>query len=441
MIRLSKTYKITGNSHFLKQLFQWGQTFDHCVWLDSNHYPLKELRYDVILAVGCLSEIQSKAEGGFDQLEAFQLEIQDWCFGYLSFDMKNDLNPLSSDHYGGLDFPDMWFFQPEKIVIIKGDLVTLHYPSNSLEIMDLDIDHIQNFVTNFRKTVNQAVELTPRLSKLDYIKNVLALKAHIQLGDIYEINYCMEWFQTEAKIDPALVFHQLNELSLAPFSCYLKNKSHYALCSSPERYLSKTGRRLVSQPIKGTSKRFLDQDKDQASKLALGQSEKERSENVMIVDLVRNDLSKVAQKGSVRVDELFGLHTFKQVHQMISTISADLHPEKSSIDAIKASFPMGSMTGAPKLRAMTLIEKYERSKRGLYSGAIGYFEPNGDFDFNVVIRTILYNAATQYVSYSVGSAITSGSDAELEYEECLLKADALSRVLRQADLTEARYHD
>jgi para-aminobenzoate synthetase component 1 len=149
----------------------------------------------------------------------------------------------------------------------------------------------------------------------------------------------------------------------------------------------------------------------------------------MITDLVRNDLSRTAQKGTVKVQELCGVYSFKQVHQMISTITSKLNYKYTLIDVLKLTFPMGSMTGAPKISAMKIIEELEATKRGLYSGAIGYFSPDGDFDFNVVIRSILYNQEKKYVSFSVGSAITAMSNPESEYEECLLKAKAMHEVL------------
>jgi para-aminobenzoate synthetase component 1 len=159
------------------------------------------------------------------------------------------------------------------------------------------------------------------------------------------------------------------------------------------------------------------------------QSEKEKAENLMIVDLVRNDLARSSKTGSVKVEELFGIYSFSQVHQMISTVSSQIKETTSAVEAIKNAFPMGSMTGAPKVMAMELIEKYENTKRGLYSGAIGYFAPNSDFDFNVVIRSIQYNESKQYLNFEVGSAITYDSDANLEYEECLLKAQAMMKAL------------
>lgn len=162
----------------------------------------------------------------------------------------------------------------------------------------------------------------------------------------------------------------------------------------------------------------------------LAKDEKERSENIMIVDLVRNDLSKTAVKGSVKVEELCKVYSFDQVHQMISTVTSQIEENTHPIDVIKSTFPMGSMTGAPKISAMKIIENLEETKRGLYSGAVGYITPRGDFDFNVVIRSILYNHTQKYISFSVGSAITSKSDPLKEYEECLVKAKAMHEVLQ-----------
>ena len=168
---------------------------------------------------------------------------------------------------------------------------------------------------------------------------------------------------------------------------------------------------------------------DQKLKQKLATDIKERSENVMIVDLVRNDLAKTAIKGSVEVEELCKVYTFDQVHQMISTVISQVSDQVHPVDILKTTFPMGSMTGAPKISAMKIIETLEETKRGLYSGAVGYFTPEGDFDFNVVIRSILYNSSKKYVSYSVGGAITAKSDPLSEYEECLVKAKAMRQVL------------
>ncbi|MFC2104842.1 anthranilate synthase component I family protein, partial [Bacteroidota bacterium] len=229
-------------------------------------------------------------------------------------------------------------------------------------------------------------------------------------------------------IDPLKTFIGFNEISPAPFSCYYKLDDKYLLSASPERFIKKSNNKIISQPIKGTIKRSLDNKNDLKLKTELFNDPKERAENVMIVDLVRNDLSRTANKASVKVEELFGIYSFKQVHQMISTVVSEVNNDINIIDVIKNAFPMGSMTGAPKVRAMRLIEQYEKTKRGLYSGSVGYITPDNNFDFNVVIRSILYNQSKNYVSFTVGGAITSLADPDKEYEECMVKAEAMLKV-------------
>jgi para-aminobenzoate synthetase component 1 len=269
-----------------------------------------------------------------------------------------------------------------------------------------------------------------RISREEYIRIIKQLQQHILRGDCYEINFCQEFFAEHVDIDPLQVYCSLSNTSPNPFAAFYKTGQQYLLCASPERYLKKEGERIFSQPIKGTSQRDLnDVGEDVKSKEHLYNSAKDRSENVMIVDLVRNDLSKICVEASVQVEELFGIYSFPQVHQMISTVSGQLRSDIHFIEAIKATFPMGSMTGAPKKRVMELIEQYELTRRGIFSGAVGYITPEGDFDFNVVIRSIMYNAASKYLSFQAGSAITFYSDPEKEYEECLLKAGAIKKVL------------
>ena len=275
---------------------------------------------------------------------------------------------------------------------------------------------------------NKSLLIQQRISKEFYLDKVSKMLSYIIDGDIYEANFCME-FYAEGTINPVTKFQRLNEISKPPFAVYLKNNKQFLLSASPERYLKRDGELVISQPIKGTSKRFSNSIEDEISKQNLALDTKERSENIMITDLVRNDLSRTAQKGSVQVEELCGVYSFLQVHQMISTITSIVDNQITAIDILKTTYPMGSMTGSPKISAMKIIEELEETKRGLYSGTVGYFTPNGDFDFNVVIRSILYNQEKQYISFSVGSAITSKSVPEKEYEECLLKANAMLNVL------------
>jgi para-aminobenzoate synthetase component 1 len=290
-----------------------------------------------------------------------------------------------------------------------------------------DLDAI-NLLSDF-SIEHSEIKIQQRISKENYLSKVTKMLEHIQLGAIYEANFCMEFYAENTKIDPLEIYKKLNSISEPPFAVYFKNNEQFLMSASPERYLKKEQEKVISQPIKGTAKRFSDSNLDKKSKLGLSENPKEHSENIMIVDLVRNDLSKTATKGSVAVEELCEVYSFKQVHQMISTVVSSVAHTTSPIEILRTTFPMGSMTGAPKISAMNIIETLEETKRGLYSGAVGYFTPNGDFYFNVVIRSILYNAKNQYVSFSVGSAITSLSDPEKEYEECLLKAKAMFEVL------------
>lgn len=413
---------------FKRQLLQWANTFEEVVWLDSNHYNQTHSSFDAVLAVDAFSSLQLSPNQGFDQLEIYQRETSDWIFGYLSYDLKNDIEELHSSNYDGLLFPDLFFFQPKKVFLFRGDEVIIHYLNEFSACIEDDLNSIeqQSFQTKNRNAI--ALKIEARTSKSSYLDKVKTLQYHINRGDIYEANFCQE-FYTYGTIDPLATFYKLQKSSKPPFSAFLKNGNHFALSASPERYLKKNGNVVISQPIKGTSRRSVLADEDAQLKANLETDPKERSENVMIVDLVRNDLSRIAEKGTVKVDELCGSYTFAQVHHLISTVSASIKNEYSSLDVIKSTFPMGSMTGAPKISAMTVIEQLEDAKRGLYSGAIGYFTPSGNFDFNVVIRSILYNKTKSYISFSVGSAITSKSKPEYEYEECLVKAQALREAL------------
>jgi len=355
-----------------------------------------------------------------------------WQFGFISYDYKNQIETqLSSKNADYIQFAEKHFFRPELVFEIADNEVRIHYEMalyTEKKVVDLlaEIGNIE-----LKPISNQNIKITPRLSKDEYLEKVKALQRHIQLGDIYEINFCQEFYAEQVEINPLALYLKLNKKSPTPFSCFVKHNDNYLLCASPERFIKKMGDKIISQPIKGTIKRGETEAEDMLLKEQLKNDPKERSENVMIVDLVRNDLSKIAQKGSVNVDELCGIYTFPQVHQMISTVSAKIEKGVGFQDIIQATFPMGSMTGAPKIRAMELIEQYETTKRGLYSGTVGYIDANGDFDFNVVIRSITYNQKNNYLSYMVGGAITALSIPEKEYEECLLKAKAMLEVLSE----------
>ncbi|CAL2088528.1 aminodeoxychorismate synthase component I [Tenacibaculum sp. 190524A05c] len=429
-LRTEQTFFLDDVAIFKKQLLAWGQQYETVVFLDSNNYEQQYSSYDAILAVDEFTSIKTDYYQAFEQLKEYQSYTRDYLFGYLSYDLKNDTEELTSNNFDGLNFSDMYFFQPQKIIFIKGNEVSFAYLRMVDDEIDEDFEQIVNGESQ-PEIVRQeeALKVKLRIHKDEYHNKVSKVIDHIKRGDIYEANFCQEFFVENAQINPLETYNHLNKISQPPFATYFKNDELYLLSATPERYIRKEGSKIISQPIKGTAKRFVDPVEDEKTAFDLARDEKERSENIMIVDLVRNDLSRTAKKGSVKVEELCKVYAFKQVHQLISTVVSEIEDDIHPVDVIRDTFPMGSMTGAPKISAMKIIEELEETKRGLYSGTVGYFTPNGDFDFNVVIRSILYNQEKKYISYSVGGAITAKSTPEKEYEECLLKAKAMKYVL------------
>ena len=428
-MRTQQKHNIKNIEIFKQNLLVWAQQFNNVVWLDSNNYSQNYSSYDAILAVDAFTAIQTDYTNAFDKLKTYYTTTNDWIFGYLTYDLKNDTEALESINDDGLDFSDLFFFQPKKIFLIKGNTLETQYlnaVNDELEADLLDIEKSNN--PSIEKSKN-SIKIKLKIHKDEYFNKVTTILSHIHRGDIYEANFCQEFYAENTTIQPLETYNKLNAISKPPFATFLKVGSKYLLSASPERYIKKTGTKIVSQPIKGTAKRDKDLIMDSILKNDLVSDEKERSENIMIVDLVRNDLSLTAKKGTVKVEELCKIYSFDQVHQMISTVVSEVDVDTNPIDIIKTTFPMGSMTGAPKISAMQIIEDLEETKRGLYSGSVGYIKPNGDFDFNVVIRSILYNEANKYVSYSVGGAITAKSEPLKEYEECLVKAKAMREVL------------
>lgn len=374
-----------------------------------------------LLAFGSGPLLRIDAGPALDALQAFIDANSDrYIFGGLSYDLKNEVEALHSDHSDRLGFPLVLFWAPEYVVEVTDNKHIYRYGNQNKE----SDTFVRDFLQKAADTKNHPLpkQLVSSIGKEEYLRQIENLKQHIQAGNIYEINFCQEYFAENVELeDPLGSYFQLNRITQAPYSVYLDLEEFRVLCGSPENYIRKNGKILRSSPIKGTHKRGRSPEEDEIFREKLRNDEKERSENVMIVDLVRNDLSRLAVKGSVHVDELFGIYTFETVHQMISTISCELHASTTFTDVLRASFPMGSMTGAPKISAMLLSEEHEKFRRGLYSGSLGYIAPNGDFNFNVVIRSLLYNTERRYISCPVGGAITISSIPENEYEECQVK--------------------
>jgi len=407
-------------------MLSWCNRFNICAFLDNHHYQLPGHNYECLVGCGVAASVTANAGTALQELQIFLDGQNDWCFGHFGYDLKNETEQQESSHSDKIGFADLYFFVPEYIFQLG---------EKEISIGSLKNDHAEVFQQIKAESIvfssrKNEVQIKERISKEDYLNNIQSIREHILRGDCYELNYCMEFFAEDVVIDPVQVYQSLTTISPNPFAAFYKVENSYLLCASPERFLRKQGTQLLSQPIKGTLQRDrTDTAEDEVLKNQLYKSEKDRSENVMVVDLVRNDLSRVCKEGTVKVDELFGIYSFPQVHQMISTISGEIKDELTFTDIIRATFPMGSMTGAPKRKVLQLINQYEKARRGIFSGAVGYIAPNGDFDFNVVIRSILYNTSANYLSYLVGSGITFYSDAEKEYEECIWKAGAIKKVL------------
>ena len=423
MKRFSKSYSLKNKDLFVKKIVNFSSGQSHFTLLNSND---SFDDYELIIAYGAESFLQS-SKNSLKKIDKYIDKVNDWIFGYLSYDLKNEIENLTDLNKDVFNLPNLYFYQPKVIWLIKEEKAEIY--SLDKKNLNEDWDHI-NSIDYKDFTEKSSVDLITRTSKEEYVRKIKNIKQRILQGDCYEMNYCFDMYSKNKTINPYKTYIKLNDYTRSPMSTFFKLNQLYLLSSSPERFIKRINRKIISQPIKGTAKRGLDSKEDEKIKYTLLSSPKELSENHMIVDLVRNDLSRVAEKGSVRVKNLNKLNTFKRVHQLISTIEAKIAVKTKFSKIITGMFPMGSMTGAPKIESMNIIDEYETTKRGLYSGSIGYIKPNKDFDFNVVIRSIIYDKLLKEINVSVGSAITFKSDPESEFEECLLKAEPMIKSLK-----------
>ncbi len=345
-----------------------------------------------------------------------------WWFGYLAYDLKNHVENLQSENPDPVNAPDLYMMKPE--TVIRCD-----HQSGEISVLEGHFDLSANDIV-----VNDdewsVYDLKMPVDRQEYVRMIRKSQDYIYEGDFYEINLS---HQLEGSFtgNPLGLYKRMRLHGPVPFGAFL-NVDDMVLCSaSPERFLQKKGSTLISQPIKGTAPRHDDPALDARNSNEL-LNEKNLAENLMIVDLVRHDLSKISVEGSVNVKSLFEIQSFKTVHQLLSTVEAEVKRDSDPVKIIKACFPMGSMTGAPKVSVMKAIDRLEKTSRGIYSGCIGYISPENDFDFNVVIRTAIIKNGKIY--YQVGGAITSDSDPGQEWDETLLKAKALTDILDIANL-------
>ncbi len=410
---------------FKQKALTWAQQYLVAVALDNNQYNNHlNQQEEFLLAVGPKNEISTSLDC-FSSMQKFIDENVGWKFGFICYDVKNEIEKLHSKNSEQLKFPLVHFFIPEIFIRINGKAVEIISSINN----EFEIFNEINKISILGEHQSVSPEIKTTMPDGEYLEKVEQVKEYIRQGDVYELNLCREFYCDNYDCNPVQLYFRLNEVSPAPCSVFYKLKDKYLLCASPERFLMKLGTKIISQPIKGTIRRNDDEREDQKLRNELFNSEKDRAENVMIVDLVRNDLSKSCIAGSVKVDELFGIYSYPRVHQMVSTISAEIRNDITISTAIKNTFPMGSMTGAPKISAMQLIDELENSCRGLFSGTVGYITTENNFDFNVVIRSILYNSDKKYLSFSAGGAITIESEAQSELDELLLKTEAIRKIL------------
>lgn len=402
------------------ELGEAGQ-FNWDVLRGEEHFLYRRVadRDRAVLAVGARGSL-TRPE--FDQEGC----AKDWVFGALCYEWKEVLF-----HGRGSDSDHGDWFTPRLVVEWDRERVTIH-------ALDQDVGHANTWAARAfelprpEQGTSQPLAWAPLTSRSHYLSGVERLLAHIQRGDIYEVNYCTTRSAKGVHFDPFSTFPRLLDRSQAPFAAFYRKGSAFALCASPERFLAFDGRRIMGQPMKGTRPRNSDVELDRRALEELAADEKERSENIMALDVMRHDLSRIAASGTVHVDELCAVRSYPRVHQMVSTVVADRRDGVDPYDVLRATFPMASMTGAPKYRAMQLIEEAESGPRGLFSGSLGFFAPDGTGDFNVVIRTLLFDSRTGALSLTTGSAITALCDAMTEFEECEVKARSVIDLLDHA---------
>ncbi len=406
-------------------MLNWVNQFSIFCFLDSCDFDEDKQQFEWTLATKAKEEFTITDVSSFLQLDSFLKRQSAPVYGHLSYDLKNIMDNRGEEASDGFGFG--YFFVPTILLQYKNDILTIIAEEENI------FSQINEYITDDRKSIVENA-LQPLQSKEEYLAAIIKIKQHIQEGDCYELNYCMKYAGSVQQLNVVNTYLELTKISPVPFASLYKKEGLYCMCASPERYIKIEGDTIISQPIKGTAKRYAGDDlQDAMDKLALYESIKDRTENVMTVDLVRNDLSRICEAGSVQVKELFGIYSFATVHQMISTIEGKLKKNTSVVEIIQATFPMGSMTGAPKKKVMELIDDNETNDRGLFSGSIGYISPDGNADFNVVIRSIFYNEETKKIWSYAGGAITHKSEPEAEWEECNLKVAAVKKSLGYSD--------
>lgn len=425
MLKGAIPYSISELQLKTEQVFQWLQNFDYSAFYSSNDmfdaFP-EPHRVKWLACAGAETMLTSRTH---KPKELTTLLADEFHFGYLSYDLKNSYEELQSANPAFLSFPDFCFVKPDYVLLLDtNDRLWVKGNSKITEYDLLQQIKATPLDQGIRNSNREIVEMKPDKSDDSYLRDVKTVINHIREGDVYEMNLCRLYSGYAPQFNAADLWSKMQADLPNPFSAFLNTPNWTLCCGSMERYLFREGNKLISQPIKGTIRRGKSPEEDSLLKEELFRDEKERAENLMIVDLVRNDLNRHARVGSVKVDELFGIYSFPAVNQMISTVSCETTTTDFNT-LLHDSFPMGSMTGAPKIKAMQLIEEIEGFQRGLYSGALGYYMNQHQFDFNVVIRSVFFDKHSRMAHVPVGSAITYDSIPDKELAECKLKVERL----------------
>lgn len=408
---------------WVEKVIIWAKDYKVFSLFLSNGFKDKYSKYETLCCVGSIDSI-STSNGDFSGLKEFKRRHKDrFVVGSIDYEYSYEVEtqiPLQKTKNG---IAELFFFVPEIVIKIIGDKLSIEADDPQSIFRQIESITVPDHFATIQKSFK------PRTSKEEYKKSFDSLHKHIQQGNIYEINLCQKFYIDQVEFDPFSTYIQFSRNSPSPFSVFFRKNELFVLSASPERYLAKRGRQIISQPIKGTIGRGNTEEEDKLNMSNLLSSEKDIAENVMIADLVRNDLTKHAKKGTVSKKSNLTLNSYSHVHQLISTIVCEIDSSTDVVDVLNDTFPMGSMTGAPKINAMKLIDAHEKDRRGIYSGTIGYFDPDHDFDFNVVIRSLVYDQNNSTLCFHTGGAITFYSDMEHEYQECLLKAKNILTTL------------
>ncbi len=391
---------------------------------DSNVNPLEELRIE-------LDKYNIKNDT--------ELPFIGGAVGYLAYDLCNYIEKLSKSVVDDINSPDLYFGLYDWVIIIDHLMNKTLIATPDINVRDEKqiVDHVCNLIKDaqnngidklcYEQKTFPKVKVESNFKKKDYIDTIEKIREYIKNGDIYQANMTQR-FHGKVSMSSFELYRDLRKISPAPFGAFLNFEDVHILSNSPERFIKVSDNFIQTRPIKGTRPRGKNEEEDLLLKNELLNSKKDKAELLMIVDLERNDIGRVSKTGTVKVPELFKLEEYANVHHLVSTVVGEIKKDKDIVDVISSTFPGGSITGAPKIRAMEIIDELEPTARNVYTGSVGYIGFDSNADFNIAIRTIIKK--NDDVFFQVGGGITWDSNPEDEYEETLHKAKSIMNAIR-----------